>query len=115
MEGGGPNPTDPVWQQVFASPSVPVEVEGARAGGSTPQPPFDPTEPWSDLPELRKVTIAAVAGLVEALREAGVPVRSTGPRRSGLFSGGMVNVTLSVPERLLGQASGIIARHLGRR
>ena len=113
MEDGRPDPTDPVWQQMFASPSVLVEVEGARVGGSTPQPPFDPAEPWSDLPELRKVTIAAVYGLVEALREAGVPVRSTGPRRSGLFSGGMINVTLSVPERLLGQASGIVARHFG--
>lgn len=113
MGDGGPDPTDPVWQQMFASPSVPFAAEGARAGGSTPQPPFDPTEPWSDLAELKKVTVAAVSGLVEALREAGVPVRSVGLRRSGLFSGGTVNVTLSVPDRLLPEANGIVARHFG--
>jgi hypothetical protein len=98
---------------MFASPSAPVANEGARAGGSAPQPPFDPAEPWSDLPELRKVTVEAVSGLVEALREASVPVRSTGPRRSGLFSGGMLNVTLSVPDRLRAEAKGIVASHFG--
>ena len=113
MGDAGPNPTDPVWQQMFDSTSEPVTVGGVSASASTPQPPFDPAETWSDLPELRKVTVAAVSGLVEALRDAGVPVRSTGPRRSGLFSGGMVNVTLSVPDRLLSEANRILARTLG--
>jgi hypothetical protein len=54
-----------------------------------------------------------VSGLVEALREASVPVRSTGPRRSGLFSGGMLNVTLSVPDRLRAEANEIVASHFG--
>lgn len=84
---------------------------GIRVGGMRPEPPFDPNEPWSELPPLKKVSIAAVWELVDALREAGIPVRGPRPRSAGLFSGGKVNVTLRVPERLQAEAKVIIARH----
>lgn len=82
---------------------------GARVSPLTPEPAFDPDEPWTELPPLKKAPMAALWDLIEALREAGVPVRSPRVRRSGLFSGSKVNVTLSVPERCRSQAMLLIA------
>ena len=42
---------------------------------------------------------------------AGIPVLGPKARRAGLFSGGKVDVTLSVPERLRPQATLIVASH----
>jgi hypothetical protein len=92
------------------------DPDGAPAGGvampgTTPQPDYDPDEPWSGLPPLRKVSPAAAFDLIEALRAAGIPVLGPKARRAGLFSGGKVDVTLSVPERLRSQATLIVASH----
>ena len=92
---GGPSDTSDSSADTWSAMRLPP---------TTPEPAFDPNEPWSDLPPLRKVPMAVLWDLIEALRQAGVPVRSPGVRRSGLFSGGKVNVTLSVPERLRSQA-----------
>jgi hypothetical protein len=86
---------------------------GIRMAATTPEPPFDPDEPWSELTPLKKVSPAAVFELVEVLRQAGIPVRSPGARSAGLFSGGKVNVTLSVPDRLRAEAARIVAQHFG--
>lgn len=107
MDIGGPDPTDPVWMDHFRTPDT--MVNDARTPTSTPQPQFDPGEPWSELPELKKVSPAAASGTVEALRQAGVPVLGSKMRRSGLLSGGKVDVTLSVPDRLRSQAILIVA------
>jgi hypothetical protein len=80
---------------------------------TTPEPPFDPDEPWSELPPLKKVSPAAVFELVDEMRKAGIPVRSPGARSAGLFSGGKVNVTLSVPDRLKAEAARILANRFG--
>ncbi|MBN1267047.1 MAG: hypothetical protein JXA25_16265 [Anaerolineales bacterium] len=80
---------------------------GIRMAATTPEPPFDPDEPWSELPRLKKVSPAAVFDLVEELRQAGIPARSPAVRSSGLFSG-KVNVTISVPDRLLSEAAAIV-------
>jgi len=84
---------------------------GRQSAPTTPQPPFDPDEPWSELAPLKKVSMVGVFELVEVLRQAGVPVRSSGPRKSGLFSGGKVDVTISVPDRLRSEAARIVATH----
>jgi hypothetical protein len=86
---------------------------GIRMAATTPEPPVDPDEPWSKLNPLKKVSPAAVFELVEVLRQAGIPVRSPGARSAGLFSGGKVNVTLSVPERLSREAARIVAKQFG--
>jgi hypothetical protein len=100
--------TDQQWQQ----PPTDMDTGGGiRMAATTPEPPFDPNEKWSELPSLKKVSPAAVWDLVEVLRQAGIPVRSPGPRSAGLFSGGKVNVTLSVPDRLLAEAARIVATH----
>ncbi len=80
---------------------------GNRMAPTTPEPVFDPDEPWSELEPLKKVSPAAVFDLVDRLRQAGVPVRGK-PRSAGLFSGGKVNVTLAVPERLRAEAARIV-------
>jgi len=85
---------------------------GAQGPSLAPEPPFDPDEPWCELPPLTKVPMSELWDLIEALRQAGVPVRSPGVRRSGLFSGGKVNVTLSVPERLRSRAIPVIVDRL---
>jgi hypothetical protein len=86
---------------------------GIKMPATTPEPPFDPDEPWSELTPLKKVSPAAVFELVEVLRQAGIPVRSPGARRSGLFSGGKVNVTLSVPDRLCSEAARVVSGFFG--
>lgn len=78
-----------------------TNVEGVS---TTKEPPFDPDEPWCSLPTIKKVAPIAGLELVEALRKAGVPVRSPGAKSSGLFSGGKVNITFYVPERLHAEA-----------
>jgi hypothetical protein len=80
---------------------------GIRMAPTTPEPPFDPNERWAELAPLKKIAPAAVWDLVEELRQAGVPVRGK-PRSAGLFSGGKVNVTLRVPERLRAEAARIV-------
>jgi len=103
--------TDEQWQ----SNNTDMDMGGGiRMAPTTPEPPFDPNEPWSQLPPLKKVSPAAVFDLVDVLRQAGIPVRSPGPRRAGLFSGGMVNVTLSVPDRLRSEAASIVASFFSR-
>ncbi|MBN2556474.1 MAG: hypothetical protein JXA97_11090 [Anaerolineales bacterium] len=89
------------------------ERGGSRMEPSTPEPAFDPEEPWTELPPLIKISPAMVFDLIEVLRQAGIPVRSPGARSAGLFSGGKVNVTLSVPERLKTEAARIVAEHNG--
>ena len=83
---------------------------GRRMAATTPEPSFDPNESWSELPLLKKISPAAGFELVDVLRQAGIPVRGK-PRSAGLFSGGKVNVTLSVPTRLREDAIGIISKH----
>lgn len=80
-----------------------------RDEGTTSQPPFDPAETWRELPTLRKVSPAAAFDLIDDLRSAGIPVTGPKHRRAGLFSGGKVNVTLSVPERWRLRAESIVA------
>jgi hypothetical protein len=110
MDDGTPDPTDPVWQELYRSPSFP-ETGGVSVGATTPQPEYDPNEPWSELPPLKKVSIARAWNLVEALRAGGVPVLGRN-KRSGLFSGKTVDVTLSVPARLVLDANRIIQKEL---
>lgn len=112
MDDSGPNLTDPVWQQnpAFSTPAPEVGSVGESSAPS--QPPFDPSEPWSDLPLPDGTAIGSILELADKLRESGVPVRSTQVRRSGLFARGKANVTLSVPTRLLENASRIVASHL---
>jgi hypothetical protein len=105
-----PGMTNDEWQRLRADMDM---RGGLRMAATTPEPPFDPNEPWSKLPPLKKVSPAAVFELVEALRQAGIPVRSPGARSAGLFSGGKVNVTLSVPDRLRAEAARIVAQHFG--
>jgi len=107
---GGPDPTDPVWMDHFKTPDG--SSDGSiRMPATTPQPSSDPNEPWSELPALKRVSPAAVFELVEALRQAGVPVLGPKARRAGLLSGGKVNVTLSVPDSMRSQATLIVASH----
>ena len=77
---------------------------------TTPEPAFDPDETWSELAPLKKVPPVIVFDLVEMLRQAGIPVRGE-PRSAGLFSGGKVNVTLRVPERLQTEAARIVENY----
>lgn len=84
-------------------------------GHSTPQPASDPAESWCELPRLEKVSLAAVFDLLEELRKADIPVRGDRARRSGLFSGGKVDVTLEVPEQWRFRAESIIAARFPRR
>ena len=115
MGDGGPDPTDPVWQAHFASPSVEIETgSGIPVQATAPQPAYDPNEPWSELPPLQKVSIPTVWDLIEALRTGGVPVLGPKPRRAGLFSKGLINVTLSVPTRLVFEATRIVEKQLGQ-
>ncbi len=86
---------------------------GIRMAPTTPEPPFDPNETWSELSSLKKVSPVAVWDLVEVLRQAGIPVRSPKVRLAGLFSGGKVNVTLWVPNRLSSEAARIVTKHFG--
>lgn len=88
---------------------------GLRMKGTTPEPSFDPSEPWSELPPLKKVSPAVAFELVDELRKAGIPVRSSGARSAGLFSGGNVNVTLSVPERLRAESMRIVELYFGNK
>lgn len=113
---GGPGWTDPGWLQnpAFTTPTEPA-VAPTRESSAPEQPPFDPAEPWADLPLPKGMAIGRVAALAERLREAGIPVRSAQVRRSGLFSRGKANVTLSVPVRLLENAKRLVERHLADR
>ncbi len=89
---------------------------GMDDGCSTiPQPPTDPEEPWVELESLKRVSIIEVWDLIEALRAGGVPVLGSKPRRSGLFSGKMIDVQLRVPERLIQEARLIVVERLGVR
>lgn len=106
----GPDPTDPVWMSHFATSDDTSSVGGVLMPGA-PQPAFDPNEPWTELPELKKVSPGAAFDVVNELRKAGVPVLGSKPRRAGLLAGGKVNVTLSVPDRLRSQATLIVATH----
>ena len=116
MDDSGPSWTDPVWQQnpAFSTPTYP---EAASTGESSApeQPPFDPAEPWTDLPLPDGTAVGSVLELADKLRDSGIPVRSAGVRRSGLFAKGKANVTFSVPVRLLEDAKGLLARHLADR
>jgi len=85
---------------------------GIRMAPTTPEPAFDPHEPWAELEPLKKVSPAAVFDLVDVLRQAGIAVRGK-PRSAGLFSGGKVNVTLRVPERLRAEAARIVNGFFG--
>lgn len=91
------------------------ERGGYQMKPSAPEPPFDPNEPWSELPPLKKVSPGAVFDMIEEMRQAGIPVRSPGARSAGLFSGGKVNVTLSVPDRLRAEAERIQTKTFGSR
>ena len=93
----------------FRTPGSPAHTP--LTPGTTAQPDFDENEPWTELPALKKVSSVAVFELVEALREAGVPVIGPKAHRAGLLSGGKVTVSLSVPERLRSQATLIVASH----
>jgi hypothetical protein len=103
MSETGMDPADPVWTAHLEALKANPSVHG------TQQPDFDPDELWCELPELKKVSPAAVMDLGEALRQAGIPVVSTKTRRAGLLSGAKANVTLSVPERLRSEAMALVA------
>ena len=81
---------------------------GQGTASSTPEPAFDPDEPWSELPPLKKVSPIAGLDLVEELRKAGIPVRGDS-RSAGLFSRGKVNLKLTVPTRLQAEAVRMIS------
>jgi hypothetical protein len=116
MSSNLPDPTDAAWSAAFASWETQPFTDSSSVGGmgGAPQPPFDPDEPWIQLPPLTRVPAGAVFDLVQELRAAGVPVTGSPPRRSGLFSRGAVDVTLSVPTRLRDQAETIVRRTLGQ-
>lgn len=67
-------------------------MKGTSSGAS-----FETDEPWVELPPLLKVSPGAAFELVDAMHKAGIPLRSPGTKSAGLFSGGKVNVTISVP------------------
>lgn len=83
---------------------------GIRMSGTTPNPSFDPDEPWSELPTLKKISPAAGFDLIEALRQADIPVHGS-TRSAGIFSGGKVHLTISVPTRLRDEAVKIVSNH----
>lgn len=113
---GTPDPASAQWRSLYSRKSgPPSEGGGLRMPGTTPQPVSDPDEPWCELPPIRKVSPAAAFEVIEELRAAGVPVLGPKPRRSGLFSGGKVDVTLSVPERWRLRAESIVAARFGTR
>ena len=101
--------TDEQWQ--ISQTNMDDTGGGIRMAPTTPEPPFDPNESWSELNPLKKVSPAAVWDLVEVLRQDGIPVRSPKVRSAGLFSGGKVNVTLWVPDRLRSEAVRIVGKH----
>lgn len=116
MDDSGPSWTDPVWQQnpAFGTPTIPEAV--STGGSSAPkQPPFDPAEPWTDLPLPDGTAIGSILELADKLRESGIPVRSAEVRRSGFFAKGKASATLSVPDRLLEDAKRLVARYLAER
>lgn len=76
-------------------------------------PSFETDEPWVELPPLLKASPGAAWKLVDAMHKAGIPLRSPGAKSAGLFSGGKVNVTLSVPESYRDEALSLIAQHFG--
>lgn len=88
-----------------------TNVEGVP---TTKEPAFDPNEPWCQLPTIKKIAPIVGLELVEELRKAGVPVRSPGAKSAGIFSGGKVNVTFSVPERLRSVAEKTIDRYFNQ-
>jgi hypothetical protein len=98
---------DDDWIRIQEEARIRGEIES-----TTPEPPFDPNEPWSDLPPLKKVPPAVVFNLMEVMRQAGIPLKGE-PRSAGLFSGGKVNVTLRVPTRLIAEAERIFSSHFG--
>ncbi len=110
VENSAQNPDDPTRKDLPPA-SQRGHMPGVHMAGTTPQPAYDPDEPWSELPQLKKVSPAAAFDLVNVLRKAGVPVLGPKARRAGIFSGGKVDVTLSVPERLRSEAALIVARH----
>lgn len=116
MDDGGPSWTDAAWQQnpAFSTPTDPAPASTGQSSAPE-QPPFDPAEPWGDLPLPNGTAIGSVVALTDRLRESGIPVRSAKVRRSGLFSKGKANVTLSVPVRLLEDAKRLAERHLADR
>ena len=81
---------------------------GSHMAATTPEPAFDPDEPWSELPPLKKISPAAAFDLVDELRQAGIPVRGES-HSAGIFSGGKVNVTYRIPTRLYTEAVKIIS------
>ena len=88
---------------------------GSFVPGTTPQPETDPNEPWVELEPLTKVSIVQVWNLIEALRSGGVAVVGSKPKRSGLFSGKMIDVQLRVPQRMEQDARMILTEQLGVR
>lgn len=115
MSDGGPDPTDATWAWMYDSPStgLPTDSAGGMRMAGAPQPSYDPDEPWVDLAPLLRVSPGAAFDVIQDLRSAGVPVLGRKPRRSGLFSRS-VDVTLSVPARLVAEAEAVINRSLGR-
>ncbi len=113
MDDNGPNWTDPVWQQnpAFSSATDP-QATSTGESSAPEQPAFDPAEPWTDLPLPDGTAIGSILELADKLRESGIPVRSAQVRRSGFLGKGKANVTLSVPERVLEDATRLVARHL---
>jgi hypothetical protein len=115
MDDSGPSWTDPCWVQnpAFAEPTIPHVPSAGEPGPK--QPPFDPAEPWTDLPLPDGTAIGGILGLADELRESGIPIRSDNVRRSGFFAKGKANVTLSVPVRKLADAKRLVARYLANR
>jgi hypothetical protein len=81
--------------------------------GTSSDPSFETDETWVDLPPLLKVSPGAAFELVDAMHKAGIPLRSPGAKSAGLFSGGKVNVTISVPESFQEEALSLFRQHFG--
>lgn len=114
-DGGFPNPWDPGGIDTSATPVTSADVGGVFVPATTPQPATDPNEPWVELEPLKKVSIAQMWGLIEALRSGGVAVLGSKPKRSSLLSGKLIDVQLRVPERMEQDARMIMAREVGVR
>ncbi len=81
--------------------------------GTSSDPSFETEETWVDLPPLLKVSPGVAFELVDAMHKAGIPLHSPGAKSTGLFSGGKVNVTISVPESFQEEALSLFRQHFG--
>jgi hypothetical protein len=79
----------------------------------SPRPALDLAEPLVDIALPDRMPSGSAFELIEKLRTGGVPVLGGKVRRAGLFSRGMVRLTISVPEKLRADAMMIIIKHLG--